>query len=72
MCTDEFTEELKARARRTICDHARDAEEAASLMMCVGVHPSQADSIYATGPPTGWTESRFAAPPRALNTSGNV
>jgi hypothetical protein len=53
-CGDEdvgLSEEEKAKARRVICGHAQDTADAELLLMACGIHPSQTDGGYVTGPP---------------------
>jgi hypothetical protein len=45
------TEEQTIRARLVVCSYAEDAADALNLMLACGIHPSQPDDGYVTGPP---------------------
>jgi hypothetical protein len=45
------TEEQTIRARRVICGYAEGVADAEELMIACGIHPSQTDEGYLTGPP---------------------
>lgn len=45
--------ETRAAARRTVCAQAMDANDAADLMMMLGLHPTQEDNWGNPQPPQG-------------------
>ena len=40
---DPLSEEQKDKARLTVCHFAENANDAAELMMALGIHPNQSD-----------------------------
>lgn len=40
---DPLSQEQKEKARMTVCHFATDAEDAANLMLALGIHPTQED-----------------------------
>ena len=40
---DPLSQDQKDKARLTVCRFAADAEDAANLMLALGIHPSQDD-----------------------------